>query len=323
MLPHPLVSDLTVPDALVRRRTLPPGAQWETLPIDGWPVRTARWPAASTASPGSILFVGGRADFVEKYGEAYWTWRDAGFGVATFDWRGQGRSGRLGGNAHAGHGDFDRWTDDLDAVAAWFAAAMAPPYFVVAHSMGGHLTLRHLLRGRSPFGRAVLLAPMLGIHAAAAAPRLVRGLADAAARFGFGSRYAPLQRGYGAWQQRPERQALLTGCPDRFADEHWWIAADPALALGGTSFGWLSSAFASIDTLFAPGALEKIATPMLILAGEHEKLVDLGAIRAAAARLPVGRLEIIPAGRHELLRDVDAVRSDTHRRILAFLKGAE
>jgi len=308
-------------DPLTRRRTLPPDVRWETLAIDGWPVRTARWPAIGPAA-GSILFVGGRADFIEKYGEAYWAWRDEGFGVATFDWRGQGRSGRLGRDAHAGHGDFDRWTDDLDTLAAWFVATMPAPHFIVAHSMGGHLTLRHLARGRSPVGRAVLLAPMLGIHLAATTPRLVRGLAAAASRLGLGRRYAPLQHGYGVWQQRPERQALLTGSADRFADEHWWIAGDPALALGGTTFGWLAGAFASIDALFAPAVLESIATPLLILAGEHEKLVDLAAIRAAAARLPNARLQIIADGRHELLRDLDAVRADTHQRILSFLKAA-
>lgn len=310
-----------VADPLIRRRTLPPAARWEMLAIDGWPVRTARWPTTGAAA-GSILFVGGRADFIEKYGEAYWTWRDEGFGVATFDWRGQGRSGRLGRDAHAGHGDFARWTDDLDAIAGWFVATMPAPHFIVAHSMGGHLALRHLARGRSPFGRAVLLAPMLGIHLAATAPRLVRGLADAATRLGFGRRYAPLQHGYGDWQQRPERQALLTDSGDRFADEHWWIAGDPALALGGTTFGWLASAFASIDTLFAPGVLEAIATPTLILVGEHERLVDLAAIRAAAARLPNVDLQILAGGRHELLRELDAVRTDTHQRILRFLKAA-
>lgn len=308
--------DPLVPDPLVRRRSLPPGAIWETLPIDGWPVRTARW----AGHAGSILFVGGRADFIEKYGEAYWTWRDEGFGVATFDWRGQGRSGRLGRDAQGGHGDFERWTDDLDAIAAWFTATMPAPHHVAAHSMGGHLTLRHLARGRSPFGRAVLLAPMLGIKLTASAPRFARWLARLAVRLGLATRYAPLQRGYGVWQQRRERQELLTGCPERFGDEHWWIAGDPELALGGTTFGWLASAFASTDALFAPTVLESIATPMLILAGEHEGLVDLAAIRAAAERLPNARYELIADGHHELLRDIDSVRADTHRRIAAFLR---
>ena len=303
-------------DLLARRRALPPNARWETLTIDGWALRTARW----AGERGSILFVGGRADFIEKYGEAYWRWLDAGFGVATFDWRGQGRSGRLGRDAHGGHGDFDRWIDDLDAVTAWFAASMPGPHHVVAHSMGGHLMLRHLARGGSPICRAVLLAPMLGLGVVRSP--MVRRLADAAARLGFGQRYAPSQRAYGAWQRRPERQALLTGCADRFADEHWWIAADPELALGGVTFGWLSSAFGSIDALFAESGLESISTPLLMLAGAHERLVDVEAMRAAARRLPDCRLELVPGGRHELLRDVEPVQDDVHRRIAAFLADA-
>lgn len=303
-------------DPLAQRRALPPNARWETLSIADGALRAVCWPAER----GSILFVGGRADFIEKYSEAYWAWIGAGYGVATFDWRGQGRSGRLGRDAHGGHGDFDRWTDDLDAIAAWFARVMPGPHHVVAHSMGGHLTLRHLARGASPFDRAVLLAPMLGIGPAR--HPLVRRAADAAARLGFGARYAPMQRGYGSWQQRPERRALLTGCAERFADEHWWIEGDPELALGGVTYGWLSSAFASIDALFAPGVLEAIATPLLILAGEHERLVDVAAMETAAGRLPDCRFELVPGGRHELLRDVDRVRADVHGRIAAFLAGA-
>lgn len=303
-------------DPLAQRRALPPNARWEMLSIAGGSLRSVRWPGAR----GSILFVGGRADFVEKYSEAFWAWIAGGFGIATFDWRGQGRSGRLGRDAHGGHGDFDRWTSDLDAIAAWFAREMPAPHHIIAHSMGGHLTLRHLARGGSPFERAVLLAPMLGIGLAR--NPLVRRAADAAARLGLATRYAPLQRGYGSWQQRPERQALLTGCAERFADELWWITGDPELALGGVTYGWLSSAFASIDTLFAPGVLEGIAKPLLMLAGEHERLVDVAAMRTAARRLPDCRFELVPGGRHELLRDVEAVQADVHRRIAGFLAGS-
>lgn len=302
-------------DPLSHRRSLPPAEVRTTLDLDGWPVRTIRW----AGSRGSLLFIGGRADFIEKYSEAYWRWTAAGYGVATFDWRGQGRSGRLGRDAHGGHGDFDRWTDDLDAIARWFVDMMPAPHFVVAHSMGGHLTLRHLARGASPFERAVLLAPMLGIGIARG--RLVRRIAAGAARMGLASHYAPLQRGYGAWQQRSERQALLTGCANRFADEHWWIAGDPDLALGGVTYGWLASAFASIDKLFAPGVLEGIGTPLLLLAGEHERLVDVEAMAAAAARLPNARFERIADGRHELLRETAAIQDVVHARIAAFLAG--
>lgn len=305
-------------DPLVRRRSLPPGIRWDRLAVDGWPLRTALW-EAPVGAPGSILFVGGRADFIEKYLEAYWTWTtDWGFGLATFDWRGQGRSGRLGGDSHRGHGDFDRWSVDFAAIVDWFTEKLPGPHFVVAHSMGGHLTLRYLAQGGSQFTCAVLLAPMLGIRTPLPAP-LLRRVAAAATRCGLGTRYGLLQRGYGDWQQRPERQALLTGCADRFADEHRWIAGDPELALGGVTWGWLASAIASIDALFAPGVLEHIHTPLLMLTGEHERLVDTRAMARAAARLPHGRFESIPNGRHELLRDVDSVRIETQNRLRRFL----
>ncbi|MFC3711961.1 alpha/beta fold hydrolase [Sphingoaurantiacus capsulatus] len=306
-------------DPLSRRRTLPPDPIRDTLAVDGWPLRTVHWAGGDA---GSILFVGGRADFIEKYGEAYWAWRDAGFGVATFDWRGQGLSGRTGVAPSVGHGDFNRWTDDLDAVVAWFVATMPAPHFVVGHSMGGHLTLRHLARGRSPLQRGVLLAPMVGIRAVGVAPRVMRWLADRATGIGWGGRFALAQRPYGAWQQRPERQALLTGSPERFGDERWWIDGDPDLAIGGISFGWLSSALASIDTLFAPGALETVKTPLLILMGAREGLVDVAAVHRAAERLPNATLHIIPDGRHELLREVDSIRDETQARIVNFLKAA-
>lgn len=305
-------------DPLLRRRSLPPGAtagQWRA--DDGWAIRTMAW-RPQDGAPGSLLFAGGRADFIEKYAEAYWTWRDSGLGLATFDWRGQGGSGRFADDAHRGHcDDFERWVDDLDGIARWFTESFPAPHFIAAHSMGGHLVLRHLARGGSPFARAVLLAPMMGIRTPLP-PRLVARFVAAMARLD-GERYGPMQQPYGDWQQRPERMDLLTGDADRFGDEHWWIAGAPDLAIGGVTYGWLAAAHRSIDRLAAPGALEAVTTPTLVLVGEHERLVDAVAARQAASRLPNARLEIIEGGRHELLRDADGPRRATQARIRAFL----
>lgn len=306
-------------DPFFRRRSLPPGAttgEWRA--DDGWPIRTVTWQAVEGA-PGSLLFAGGRADFIEKYAEAYWTWRDWGLGLAAFDWRGQGGSGRFLGDPHRGHAeDFDRWVDDLDGLVRWFTESFPAPHFIVAHSMGGHLTLRHLARRGSPFTRAVLLAPMMGIRTGLP-PRLVAGIAALAARIGGRQCYGPLQRPYGDWQRRPERAGLLTGDPDRFGDEHWWIAASPDLALGGVTYGWLAAAHRSIDLLAAPGMLEAVTVPTLVLVGEHERLVDSLSAKQAAKRLPNARLEIVEGGRHELLRDAEGPRTATQAQIREFL----
>lgn len=310
--------------AIARRRTLPPQAQWgEWRAGDGWPLRTVFWPAHVAEGKGSILFLGGRADFIEKYAESYWTWLGWGLGIATFDWRGQGLSGRLGGDPHKGHiEDFAYWLDDLAGLIDWLRATLPGPYFIVAHSMGAHLALRQLTREATSIDRAVLLAPMLGINTAPLTVGLARRLADWATARGQGLSYGPGQGPYRAAMRGARRQGLLTSDIERFADEGWWIDGNAGLALGGVTFGWLKSAYRSMAALSEPGVLEAVETPVLILVGERERLVDAHAAATAAARLPHAYFEIVADGCHELLRETDTVREATHAHIRRFLLDA-
>jgi len=299
-----------------RRRSLPPGGQiaFRAMP-DGVRVRVGVWPAADPAL-GSVLLLNGRADFIEKYAETIWDWTGRGLGVMSLDWRGQGASDRPLPDRQKGHAArFEPWIDDLDALAAAYGAELPAPHRIVAHSMGGHLTVRHLMRGGSPGVPVVLLAPMLGL----APPPGSATLARLAAARGFGDRFALFQRPYGAWQQRPERAGLLTGDLDRFADEHWWLAQHPDWQLGGVTWAWLAAALDSIAKLDAPGALERIANPVLLLVGERERLVSPQAVATAAARLPNARFERIAGARHELLRETDGLRAQVLAKIEAFL----
>ncbi len=308
-----------VADALIRRRTLPPGAILETRNMDdGWPLRTMRW-APGRDSPGSIVFMGGRADFIEKYSETLWHWSaDWRAGLMTFDWRGQGLSGRLGRDSMHGHAtSFDRWVDDLGAMVGWFVETMPGPHVAVGHSMGGHLLMRHLTRGGSPIERAALLAPMFGIRTGIPAGPLAR----LAVLLGAGGRFGPLQRPYGPWQQRPERHTLLTSDPDRFSDEHWWIAENPALALGGVTWGWLDAAARSLAMLNRPGGLESVQQPVLALSGNRERLVVPEATERAVKRLPHGNFEIVPRAAHELLRETPAIQQAVQAQLRDFLFG--
>lgn len=313
---------MTIADSLTRRRSLPPAANWhDWRASDGWTIRAVDWQPRAGETRGSILFVGGRADFIEKYCESYWTWLDWGLGVAAFDWRGQGCSGRLSDHHHKGHCDsFEPWVADLAGLVDWFKAMLPGPHYLVAHSMGGHLTLRHLADRPESVARAVLLAPMLGINSGPLPPALVRRIAAWGARSGRAHRYAPLQGPYRPMLRGTRRQTMLTGDIERFADEGWWIDGDDRLALGGVTYGWLASALHSIDALFASGVLERIATPILSLMGEQERLVDRCAAERAMARLPNARYERIARGAHELLRERDEIRNEVQARIRQFLR---
>jgi len=303
-----------------RRRSLPSGGTTALRPMrDGWRLRSIAWPGRRSPNRvGSILFIGGRGDFVEKYAESLWHWHDRGFGLAAFDWRGQGLSGRLGDTPDKGHSTgFDVLVRDLAEQVAWFRECLPPPYFAVAHSMGGHLLLRHLARAPGSIDRGVLLAPLLGLLALPVGPWLARRIARVQVARGKAGAYAP---GAGPAQTGNRiRGGRLSSDPDRVADEAWWVGQNPGLGIGGVTNGWLAAAFASLDALTAPGALEAVTTPLLILTAANDRLVDSAATARLARRLAHARVENIVGAAHELLREADRFRAPVLARIDGFL----
>lgn len=320
---------------VARRRSLPDGAAFETrVMADGWGLRSVVWQARS-GGPGSILFLSGRADFIEKYAETFHDLVDAGWGVASFDWRGQGLSGRVGDTAMKGASPgFDVWLADLDAMCGWFREKLPAPWFAVGHSLGGHLLLRHLAGENNEFARAVLLAPMLGVSARPLGARLARRISEWMGRTGRSGNYVWRGGPYEPGTARSMRQVLLTGDPERYLDEGWWIERNPALALGSVTWGWLAAAFASLDALLKPPArlrgtgegadarpaLQRITTPVLVLVPKYDGLVDGDITRIAVARMGAGTLEVVAANGHELLRETSDIRTQVLARTTQFLQ---
>ena len=295
------------------RRTIPETmrfAPWRAR--DGWMLRSfSRVP--SVRPRGSLLFLGGRGDFVEKYLEAFDHWHRRGWQVDGFDWRGQGGSGRMLPDPLICHLDsFDPLVDDLqDFIAQWRSRA-PPPHIPVAHSMGAHLLLRLLAERPVAFDGAVLLAPMAGIATGPIPVRALPLIADLAIAAGLARRRL--------WRRDPgNRNGRMTSCPDRLADKIWWKAHRPQIASGAPSWGWLGSAIRSIRRLEKAPGLESVDVPVLILASEGDPIIDLAALRRTAARLPNAGLHVLPGSGHELLREADRFRLPAIARIDAFL----
>lgn len=301
------------------RRAVPAGATFGTwTAADGWPLRSFSWP--SGGERGSLLFLGGRGDIVEKYFEAFGRWHGAGWSIASFDWRGQGGSGRLSADPRCGHvDDFGPWIDDLSAFFDQWRAGHPGPHVVIAHSMGGHLTMRALAERRIAPDAAVLVAPMLGLKSAPFGPRLGARIARLMCLIGDPKRLA--------WKtnERPgvpdrSRQALLTHDLDRYEDEIWWKTEKPEIALGPPSWAWVAAAYRSTLGLDAPGLLESVTTPILLLEAKADRLVDPRAIERAAARLPHATLRAWgDESAHEILREADPVRDRALAEIDRFL----
>jgi lysophospholipase len=276
---------------------------------DGWLIRTAHW--ASAGARGTIFFLNGRGDFIEKYAEVCRDWATAGHHVVTWDWRGQGLSGRMFGEKTRTHLEsLDVLLEDaLGLVRHPQWQNLPKPWYLCAHSLGGHLALRIVHDAPDVFAKAVLCAPMLGVNAGPLPAKLARRFIRLMLLAGQGKRFALGQTPYGAFTRSSFRQQRLTSDVSRFREEAEAIDANPALAVGGVTFGWVEAAFKSIDVMSAARYLEAIRTPVLVLLAGREQVVDSHAAEALASRLPKGKIVWIEGAAHELLREKDDIRS--------------
>lgn len=298
------------------RRAHPAGAAFSTWTAsDGWSLRRMDWPQpAEREARGSLVFAGGRADFIEKYLEPLAHWHTRGWNVTSFDWRGQGHSRGtiVGGNFR----DFDPLVRDGAELIEHAIAGGPGPHVAIGHSMGGHLLLRILAERRPALAAAVLVAPMVAVNSAPLPSSLGRVVARCFAAAGPGMRVWG-ERGALAEKGRI-RQANLTHCDERFADETWWKEREPGFHLGPPSWGWLNAAFRS-TARHDETALKSVDIPVLLLGTDRDRLVDPRAIRRAAALLPKAELLMFKDAAHELLRETDDVRLEALGRIDAFL----
>ncbi|PKP93044.1 MAG: lysophospholipase [Alphaproteobacteria bacterium HGW-Alphaproteobacteria-16] len=303
----------------IDRRAIPAAASvtnWRAH--DAWQLRSFAWPVSGTPR-GSILFQGGRGDVFEKYLEAFAHWQGQGWTITSFDWRGQGGSGRLTPAGNCGHiDDFAQYISDFGDFAREWMATTPGPHVIMGHSMGGHLVLRGLVEGAVRPDAAVLIAPMLGLKSPFGAA--------------LGERFARILGGVGdsarpAWKanERPyttdTRESLLTHDPDRYQDELWWQQANPGNVTGPPSWKWLIEAFRSTRELRTSPALKAMDVPLLALIAEQDGLVDSKAALATVGKLPSARIvRFGPESAHEILREADKVRNRAIGEIDLFLQ---
>ena len=288
--------------------------------IDGIKLRTARWHPEG-ASRGTVVIAQGRAEFIEKYFETVGELLTRGLTVVAFDWRGQGLSDRELDNSRKGHiDDFSLYERDLDAILDQVLIPFCPePWFAMGHSMGGAILIRQARAGRSPFERLMLTAPMLELHGLAF-PGILRAVAKVLDLIGMGGAFIPGGGGT-AILTKPFRDNKLTTDPDRYARNANIAAAAPHLAVGDPTIGWIDAAFAIFDEFADPEYARRTLTPILIVAGAGDRIVDLHVMERFASRLKAGRMIMLSRGRHEILMEKDDIRGQFWAAFDAFIPG--
>lgn len=292
---------------------VPPGGRAISIAVDSnVRIRAAEW---SKGTRGTIFVLPGRTEAIEKYFETIKELLAQEFSVVILDWRGQGASSRALPDMLKGHvRDFSDYLADLSAVLQAFENGLPQPFLILAHSMGGNIALRALHDWPKRFAGAALSAPMIGLKQVPGTLAAILGhiLSPQA--------YVPNGQRFDPYTERFESN-LVTHDAKRFARNIGILKANPALALGSPTWGWLRAALASNRMILRAGYLETITAPVLILSAGAERIVDNNAHVAAAKALARVTQMVIAGARHEILQETDFVRSEFWRRFSSFAGG--
>ena len=277
---------------------------------EGISIRYHRWLITKSRPIGTVILLGGRKEFLEKYNETAGDLNRMGFDVYSFDWRGQGLSTRMLSDRSKGFiRDYDEYLHDLQVFFdTVIPANVLRPIYFLAHSMGAHLALRFLHRRHTKIDGAVLSAPMIDICTAPYPKWMVRLLILLGFKVGRQDAVVP------GSHDRSERDwhfenNPLTSDPQRFQVEKRAVEANPDLAVDAVTFAWLSATMNSIDILKTPGYPEAITTPVLIVSAGDDRVVSVKAQEEVCARMPNCLLTVIPVSRHEILMETDVIRA--------------
>lgn len=302
----------------------PSGAVSGTIQAsDGTSLRFARWRPTARKTLGTVCLLQGRAEFIEKYFEVIGDLRRRGFAVAALDWRGQGGSQRPLANARKGHVDtFEQFDSDLAAFMEKVVLPdCAPPFFALAHSMGGNILLRNARRSPAWFDRQVLCAPMLTLSASEGRVPGMFGLAEVLCLMGFGDAFVPGGSATNAGTMPFARNAV-TSDPARFRRNNRVIEIAPALGLGSPTLAWLCAAGEAIGEVMDPDFPPRVKVPTLMIAAGDDRIVSSRAIETVAFRMKIGSHIVIPAARHEILMERELYREQFWAAFDAFVPGS-
>ncbi|MBL8552358.1 MAG: alpha/beta hydrolase [Hyphomonadaceae bacterium] len=271
---------------------------------DGVELRAMIAPARGPAR-GTVVICQGWKEFIEKYFEVARELQARGFAVFAMDWRGQGLSGREARPATKSYfRTLDDPAKDLGFALQEFGGRLPRPHILLAHSMGGGISLRALQKKYVSFDGALFNAPMWGIRSMNATSAFLVGLLRG---LGAGKAYAP--GAMKTWTREDFASNNVTRDEARQKRTQDLIEANQGLAMAGASIGWAASAADAIKGFQPKNAFRHLTFPIVVLTAADERLVRNESHAEIAAKLPDAQHFTIANAMHEIMMERDEIRA--------------
>ena len=311
-----------VPDLVeVTGNSIPPGCIPSVIETPGGlRLRAAMWPLPHGRAKGTICLFHGRTESIEKYFETVRDLLARGFWVATLDWRGQGGSDRLLADPLKGHvNGFKGYSEDLNLFMHDVVLPdCPPPYFAMAHSMGGLVLLQTAGFRGNWFERIVALAPLVGLPEDDRLSPLAIPAARTMRMLGLGRSGIPVREfdALSAFSNNP-----LTSDAQRYSRWQDILDAEPRLRVGRPTFGWLAAVGDAMDVVNSEQFPSKVQVPVLMVSAGLDRVISSRAVEILGKRLRIGGHISVDGARHEILQERDQIRDQFFAAFDTFIPG--
>lgn len=267
--------------------------------------------AAPAQAKGMVIIMPGWGEWIEKYTEVIQQWHIRGYNVLIAEWRGQGLSSRfLINRQKTWLPSFDLLVEDMERL---FRATCLDEKNIIllGHSMGAHLCLRwYLERGRRYASiKRIILASQLHDIKTAPIPRwAATALIYGATWLGFDQAYAIGQKDFDQTRGRFETNPL-THDEAHYNAMMAQLNANPALKVGGMTYGYLYALLKSFTRLEADLARGAPRIPYMVMGPSDDPLVETSGMTRIAAMLPSCETHLLDGAKHELFQEAEPYRN--------------
>jgi lysophospholipase len=288
-------------------------------------LRAQSFPATGKPKGTVVYFTGWNESYI-KYWELFDDLNKAGYNVHTLDHRSQGLSGRpsaidvSSANNVSYVDDFQSYVDDAAAYAA--SVAGGEKVAIVAHSMGGLVTLNLAASHPASFACCVLCAPMICFKTEPWPWSVAGFLSGVFCSLGFGKKHAI---GFPKANWEPERMNLPDRCSHSDERNKTWIKQQfnfPLVSLSGPSNQWVRACYLACDKFmrsFVYG-VEKFPVPyMMVRAGKDRFVHEQSQDDFLEVQAAFGKTVSLPEAYHEVYVEEDAYRAPVVSEVIRFL----
>jgi lysophospholipase len=265
---------------------------------------------------GAVVLLPGRTEAVMKYAEVMFDLVGQGYSVYALDHRGQGESQRMLPNRSKGYVEFfEDYVTDLQIFLDVVVLPESPPkLFLLAHSMGGAVSVLHAAKHPGTFDAIALSAPMLDISTGAFPAPVAAALSLTSCSTSAGTDYAV---GSGDYSKETDfEKNSVTRSEARWALKIQQIEDFPVIQMGGVTYRFVCESLRACNRAQQSGALNPV--PTLLMQAGADTIVLPQAQAKYCAEAPGCQLSRFEGAKHELLMEQDATRNEALSQVVRF-----